>query len=124
MSYCRFSSDNWRCDLYCYEDVGGGWTTHVASNRYAGDIPEVPELPRDGPADEWIAAHRAQSDWIRTADRAPIDLPYAGARFNDPDLESFLARVRMLRDAGLNVPTWVDDAILEELEADASRIRP
>lgn len=26
MSYCRWTHD---CDLYCYEDVTGGWTIHV-----------------------------------------------------------------------------------------------
>lgn len=33
MSYCRWSSMNWRCDVYVYEDVNGGWTTHIARNR-------------------------------------------------------------------------------------------
>lgn len=32
MSYCRWSSDNWKCDLYCYEDANG-YITHVADNR-------------------------------------------------------------------------------------------
>ncbi len=42
MSYCRWSSMNWMCDVYVYEDVGGGWTTHVAELRRA--IPPVPDL--------------------------------------------------------------------------------
>lgn len=29
MSYCRWSSDNFKCDVYVYADVSGGWTTHV-----------------------------------------------------------------------------------------------
>ncbi len=33
MSYCRWSSDNTNCDLYCYEDCSGGFTTHVAGFR-------------------------------------------------------------------------------------------
>lgn len=33
MSYCRFSSMNWMCDVYVYEDCGGGWVTHVAGRR-------------------------------------------------------------------------------------------
>ena len=33
MSYCRFSSMNWACDVYVYENCGGRWTTHVAGNR-------------------------------------------------------------------------------------------
>lgn len=42
MSYCRWSSMNWMCDVYVYEDVGGGWTTHVAGQRRA--IPPVPDI--------------------------------------------------------------------------------
>jgi hypothetical protein len=33
MSYCRWSSNDFQCDVYVYEDVAGGWTTHVACNR-------------------------------------------------------------------------------------------
>lgn len=33
---------NWVCDVYVYEDVGGGWTTHVAGRRRA--IPPIPDL--------------------------------------------------------------------------------
>lgn len=42
MSYCRWSSMNWRCDVYVYEDVGGGWTTHVAGRRRL--LPAIPDL--------------------------------------------------------------------------------
>ena len=42
MSYCRWSSMNWRCDVYVYEDCSGGWTTHIAGRRRA--IPPVPDI--------------------------------------------------------------------------------
>lgn len=42
MSYCRWSSDNGRCDVYVYEDVSGGWTTHVA--KYRKMFPPVPDI--------------------------------------------------------------------------------
>lgn len=42
MSYCRFSSMNWMCDVYVYEDVSGGWTTHVAGNRKI--FPPIPDI--------------------------------------------------------------------------------
>jgi hypothetical protein len=32
MSYCRFSSDNWKSDVYVYE-ADEGWVTHVAARR-------------------------------------------------------------------------------------------
>ena len=42
MSYCRFSSMNWRCDVYVYADYSGGWTTHVAGRRKV--LPPVPDI--------------------------------------------------------------------------------
>ncbi len=42
MSYCRWSSMNWMCDVYVYEDCGGGWTTHVAGNRRV--IQPIPDI--------------------------------------------------------------------------------
>jgi hypothetical protein len=42
MSYCRFSSMNWMSDVYVYEDVSGGWTTHVARSRRV--VPPVPDI--------------------------------------------------------------------------------
>ena len=32
MSYCRFSSDGFQCDVYCYGSMGG-YTIHVAGRR-------------------------------------------------------------------------------------------
>ena len=53
MSYCRFSSDDWQCDVYVYADVAGGWTTHVAAVRFVFDkeLPPPVENP-DGDSDE------------------------------------------------------------------------
>lgn len=42
MSYCRWSSMNWRCDAYVYEDCSGGFTTHVAGRRRV--IQPIPDL--------------------------------------------------------------------------------
>ena len=41
MSYCRFSSDDYGCDAYVYEDVSGGFTIHLAGRRYLGDVPKT-----------------------------------------------------------------------------------
>lgn len=123
MSYCRFSGDNFACDLYCYADVSGGYTTLVAVNRVLGEIPKEEPWPGEGASEAEIeawshraaAAHRAQMDFLQSAERAPIGLPHDGAGFNDPDLESFLARVTSLRAMGYRVPDYVLDTIREEI---------
>lgn len=115
MSYCRWSSDNFDCDLYCYEDCRGGYTTHVAGNRHLGEIPKL--LPwNDTDTEVWCARYKEQLDWLGTCERRPIGLPHDGQTFNDPDLPSFLARVQCLRALGYHCPLEVDEAIKAEME--------
>jgi hypothetical protein len=116
MSYCRWSSDNWRCPLYCYES-DSGYVTHVAANKVVGDIPEEPSIAllRDGAFAEYAAKHKVVMDFLSTAKRAPLCLPHDGVTFTDPDLPSFLATVIMLRDAGYAVPEWLISDIRDEI---------
>jgi hypothetical protein len=92
------------------------------------DLPQLPREPRrvvgvvpklvsiDAGPNLWIGAHKAQMDFLKTADREPINLPHAGARFNDPDLESFRQRVIGLIALGYNVPPYVLESIDEEMK--------
>ena len=115
MSYCRWSSNNWDCDLYCYGSAQG-YTTHVANNRINGDIPKEDwQLLYDGKTDEFMVQHNAQMKFLETCTRSPIGLPLDGKTFNDPDLESFLARVLALKAMGYHVPDHVAEAIREEI---------
>ena len=116
MSYCRFSSNNFDCDLYCYEDCYGGFTTHVAGNRIKGvsGIPKLPPIER-GNWKEYDQAYKKQMAWLETAEHEEIGLEFDGMRFNDPDLESFLARVKSLKEAGYHVPDFVISSIEHEI---------
>ena len=113
MSYCRWSSDNWNCDLYCYADCSGGFTTWIAEMRHKN----VPKLPAFGsvPDNEYWKLHDEQMYFLDTAELKPIGLKYDGERFNDPDLVSFLNRVLHLRKVGYNVPEYVIDRIKKEM---------
>lgn len=115
MSYCRWSSDNWKCDLYCYADVSGGYTTHVAGRKRVGHIPDVPDILTT-PSDEWTKAYKTQMAALKSTKLIDIGLPYDGMSFNDDDLESFLDRVNCLKEAGYRVPMYVLEDIEEEIE--------
>ena len=117
MSYCRWSSDNWMCDLYCYEDVSGGWTTHVAGRKRETAPPD----DRFGDfcdgkisAEEFAELHKVQMDALEAIPLVEITLPHAGETFNDPTLADFRARLLMLRAAGYNFP----DYVIEEIDAE------
>ena len=133
MSYCRWSSNNFRCDLYCYESEEG-FMTHVASNRVVGDIPEASlDFLRDpnGSSSEvvmdrltnydakwkkYIEDYKAQMKFLETAEREPIGLPYDGESYCDKTLEEFLQRLLHLRETGYIFPDYVLEAVREEME--------
>ncbi len=96
MSYCRWSSDNFKCDLYCYEYVYGGYVTHVAGRRL---INHTPLEERD-----------------ILLDYEDIKLPHAGEVFNDETLEDFLERLIYLRGLGYKFPDYVIEAVKQEID--------
>ena len=116
MSYCRWSSDNWKCDVYCYEDCSGGWTTHVASQKHV-DVPEAnfPEENTKEAKDKWAKEMKEQMKHLETCTMRPIGLAYDGETFNDPTLEEFKERLTMLKEAGYNVPAYVFETIDDEI---------
>jgi hypothetical protein len=120
MSYCRWSTDDFMCDLYCYEDVNGGWTTHVAARRRVrrptSPSPYTLEAIRTAKpgGDTWAKTARAYHDELASIPHENIGLPYDGQSFNDDTLEDFRARLLMLREAGYQFP----DSVLEEVDAE------
>ena len=130
MSYCRFSSDNFRCDVYVHESVYGGWQTHVASRRRA--LPVVPDFPPEWVpmfGGRWVRdirdtiypsrAHKAASrlvwwlwtQWhkvsmwsVRTWPTRKINLPGAGESFVDDTPGECAQRLRELKSRGFFVP--------------------
>lgn len=77
MSYCRWGSDFGRCDVYVYEDVGGGWTTHVAGRRLKHEPPAELIAMRDSidwqtkdAGERFYALHMAEQAW---RDSLPCD---------------------------------------------------
>lgn len=109
MSYCRWSSNDFRCDVYVYEDCAGGWTTHVAGNRVRRDANDRPihfdwHQPHvTGDYDAWAAENLSA-----------IGLPHDGETFNDPTPGECADRLEALRALGYNVPQYAIDELREE----------
>lgn len=117
MSYCRWSSDNWKCDLYCYRDASGGYTIYVAARKLKKDIvPQIPEGLIDKSPKKWLRLHKKQMAFFETAEHEDIGLPFDGKCFNEPTLEEFLERILLLKGIGYNVPDYVVEQIRDELK--------
>ena len=112
MSFFRWSSMDWQCDLYCYESEQGYYVTHIANNRIVGSVPKVDySLFSDNTQEatgRFFEQYKAQMDFLSTAERKPIDLKYDGQTFYDSK-ETFLIRLAMLREEGYNFPEITEE---------------
>lgn len=121
MSYCRFSSDNWRSDVYVYEHYLGGIAIVVAANKIRGFAPPLIHLPYryivlDGEGTKlsrlryhlvlrlFMLSHKIQMWYVRRAPRRNITLPYAGEQLTVETPREAIATLKALQALGYHVP--------------------
>jgi hypothetical protein len=143
MSYCLFSSDNWKSNVYVY-DAGYAKIIHVASRKRL--IQPIPELPIRFvfPVLEYCGAKWnnnkqelefeskfkkivdmvafwfiSRINWFNafTLNLIPlvnIELPHAGEVFECNTTDECIEKLEYLRKIGYNVPQSAIDALLRE----------
>lgn len=114
MSYCRFSDDNWKSDVYVYEHCDGGYRIHVASRKLITELPKLPGLEEEN-IEEWVKAHNEQMDILETASYENIGLEHDGLSFSEETLQALYDRLANLKEIGYNVPGYVFDIIKKEM---------
>lgn len=114
MSYCRFSSEDFQCDVYVYAHCAGGYATHVAGNRvvFTEPLPARADFTTDPMA--YVVRCRQVGAIVEKARRVPIGLPHDGAAFLDARAEECADRLEQLRDLGYRVPQYAIDALRAE----------
>ena len=105
MSLCRFSSMNFKCQVYCYESENG-YVIHLADNKHVGDIPEVPSVGTI-PNEEWIELYKKRNDALDNAKREKITLPYAGESFYNLTFEEMIEQMKELKEIGYIFPQYI-----------------
>ena len=125
MSYCRWSSDFFRCDVYVYQSREG-WVTHVAGRRLKDGPPEELLAMPSGTDEEWIAVHRAEMEWRKSLEDDAGEIPKerwfylrdigpeAGESYTDATPGECAARLRALKAKGFNVPDYAIEALEKE----------
>ena len=105
------------CDVYVYEDVSGGWTTHVAGRRRKTKAPDsIKNMPVET-TKQWVEHCFAFHDWLKNQpenDHVDLDSDFAGQSFNDPTPGECADRLEAIRASGLNVPQYAIDALRKE----------
>jgi hypothetical protein len=109
---CKWSSDNYRCDLLVHTCGDDGWLTHVHNTRYAGPIPAVDD---DAVAVEWVEQSNRRMEALTGTERVRIHGFCDGASFHDATTEALAARLVMLQSGGYRFPDWLLDAVGDSL---------
>ena len=114
MSYCRWSSNDYQCDVYVFAS-NDGWITYVAGNRvvFAGPLPDSVPFEK-GRIDEWLERHEKVCEMADAAEHIDIGLPSACKSFTDPTPGECADRLEGLRAEGFVVPQYAIDALREE----------
>lgn len=115
MSYCRWSTNDFQCDVYVYEHVHGGFMIHVASNRtvFAGPLPAEIPLEKENIV-AFIERQQKVMEMVDAAESRPIGLPYDGKNFLENDAASCADRLETLKSIGYLVPQFAIDSLREE----------
>lgn len=103
MSYCRWSSDDYMCDVYVYESCDG-WVTHVASRRpaYKGTLPA--KVDYRGNPGAWVERESEVTRMYHDADIIDIGLSRDGESFLSETPGACADLLKSLSDEGYNVP--------------------
>ena len=113
MSYCRWSSDNWKSDVYIY-DGSEGITCHVTTYFYDGYIPKLPDITKVSNK-VFREAYLRQKRVMESCPKKKHPSPMAGQTFWARDPKDMIFKLEQLQLEGFHVPEYV----FEVLGADA-----
>jgi hypothetical protein len=127
MSYCRWSSDGHKCDVYVYEHYADGYVCHVAARKIV-NLDEAPECPSffiyptdekgrlsDESLNDYMVKHRAWMKWLQDeAIHEDIGLEFDGETFSCDTATDMGNQLKMLQNMGYRVPDYAIEALWEE----------
>lgn len=116
MSYARFSSDDWRSDVYVYHS-SNGYVVNVALTRPDLSGVELPP-PIDDPYDTeaWVARENAVAKLVAESPKTRVGHPKAGSNNVFLLASEAHAFLRTLADEGLHVPVEAFEFLARDAE--------
>lgn len=119
MSYCRWSSDDFECDIYAFASVYGTYEVWVAENKYVSEKEKPRSIAFPVPGDEkgmkaWLKRHHEMNEWITNASRERIGLACDGHQFSFMTPGDAAEKMEELKAMGYKVPQFAIDALKEE----------
>lgn len=130
MSYCRFSSDSFRSDVYAYQDETGGIVIHIASRRREnveslGPNPlndaSLLAVPFDSQSADLVKLYKSYNIWMKKlGDLELVDIkhPMAGLTIYCSGPREAKSTLLQLKLSGLYVPALALALLDDEIEED------
>lgn len=109
MSYCRWSSNDFKCDIYCYESETG-YEVHVATKRVVGNITAIDWSSHEA----MFKTYKEQMEFLETSQKENIGLPYDCQSFSFNEAGEAATLLEYLKGLGYNVPQDAIDALWED----------
>lgn len=106
MSFCRWSTDDYLCDLYCYES-DEGFETHVANRRRVYKTPLPDKIVySEATSEAFLVRHMTVGEYEEGKDfeYVPVGLEHNGESFVDSSMKEFIETLKMLKAAGYRFP--------------------
>lgn len=116
MSYCRWSTNDFQCDLYVFASCYGGYEINIRKTRpvFTEPLPAVVPFDKDH-VKEWLARDNIVRDMLHKSALVPIGLLHDGKTFSG-DLEETISTLENLCDLGYKFPLEIIDEIKEDGE--------
>ena len=119
MSYCRFSTDDYECDLYVYDDTNGGITIHVARVRRVLKEPLPPKIKMTPDnISKWMERNSQVIKILEEADLVKIGLDFDGQSFYGLERDQAADLIEALINLGYRAPTWLVQAVRQDTDND------
>lgn len=117
MAYCRWSSDNWKSDVYVYEGVDNKWHCHVAGSRRLNldTLPPDPLLSISGNDNaQFLDAYNNHRTILQSLPFEEIKLPHAGSLHSFRKPQYCALFLEDLKELGYHIPDGVIEELMEE----------
>lgn len=117
MSYCRWSCDNSKSDVYVYQSEDDSYSVNIRKHRYVigEDAPAVIEYDGTNGAEAY-ASTLAYSRYLRDRPRIPIVQKYAGETLYFDDIPSTIVFLRQLQMLNFHVPKQAFERLEHDYE--------
>lgn len=114
MSLCRFSSDDWKSDVYIYKSKLGYYVINVASGRHVPHKPLPPKIDMenmDGKEEDKAIAFAERFmqvyEIIQDSKLVAIGGKYDGMTFVCNTADKTIKQLREIQEEGYHVPNFV-----------------